>query len=60
MVSVNNWMGLLKIYGGVSQMTKPAISHSNLRNHYVCKKDQGSLGFRLMKDVNLSLISKLG
>jgi hypothetical protein len=38
MVSVNNWTGLLKVSGGVSQRTKPAISHLNLGILYVCQR----------------------
>jgi hypothetical protein len=38
MVFVNNWIRLLKFFGGVSQMTKPVTFHSNFGNPYVCQK----------------------
>jgi len=33
---------------------------SYVRNSLCLPKDQGDMGFRLMKDINISLITKLG
>jgi hypothetical protein len=43
MVFVNNWIGLLKIYGGVSPRIKLVTFHSNLGIPYVCQKSRVAL-----------------
>jgi hypothetical protein len=61
MVFVKNWIDFSKKFGGVSQKIKPVISLLNLGDPFVYQKIKvRGLGFRQMKDVNLSLISKLG
>jgi len=60
MVSATNWIKLSKTFDEVFLRTSLVIFLLNLSSLLCLQKDQGGLGFRLMKDVNFPIIPKLG